>query len=175
MTDPLAGLRETINRGELKVLTYPADRPCPVKKGQTFKLRSCQIRIEKVRRRLARGKAEWVANFVRIEREDSFFLGVAVVNETRSLQHGDSWSYREEHGYTASRDVLDGGICVPPDYQRQLSREAAIASAAERDRQRSQSERLQLERRLLNARRRGAMNTVVALSGHLETRSRRAA
>lgn len=121
MGDVLAGQREAINRGELKVLRFAGDRPCPVQKGERFRLRSCSIQIERIQRYLKGGRSEWIVGFVRLEDERGFYLGKTVLSEVRSLQHGERWDYREEHGYTTGRDVFDAGVCVPPDHQRNLS------------------------------------------------------
>lgn len=68
MADPLAGLRDKINNGDVSVLRFPANRDCPVAKGDTFELRSCSIVIESVNRKLPAGKpAEWHVQFVRLD------------------------------------------------------------------------------------------------------------
>lgn len=68
MTDPLAGLRQSINDHERTSLSWPmkskAD-PCPVEVGDVFELRDCSIEITKTERTSHRGQRHWVAQFDR--------------------------------------------------------------------------------------------------------------
>lgn len=65
--DPLAGLRNQINRHELDALVWPDDGTgCPVKVGDTFALRSCAIEITRTHRARAQGKMIWRAEFERL-------------------------------------------------------------------------------------------------------------
>ena len=60
MKDPLAGHREAINRAQTTVLTYPADKPCPLQVGMVFQLRACRVEIrQEPVRRIMKGRAEW--------------------------------------------------------------------------------------------------------------------
>ena len=172
MSDPLAGQREAINRGELQKLRFPGGRPCPVEKGQVFKLRSCEIRIDRVQRRLkADEESEWIVGFVRFEVERDVYLGMATVSEARATQHGDCWGYAEEHGYNKSHDPLDAGAALPRAHQERLSREAAVVNEARRRKLREVQERLEGEAKLARSRHRP--NTVQALRAEQERAERR--
>ena len=75
MKDPLAGWRNKIADFETSLIRYPADRECPVKKGQTYQLRGCSIVIESVKRKLIPGKTpEWHVSFVRHEDDRVYLL-----------------------------------------------------------------------------------------------------
>ena len=66
--DPLKGKRKKIANGEMRVLIWPADRPCPVKKGQRFKVMGIVIQIHSIERRIQAGKpVQWHATYVRHE------------------------------------------------------------------------------------------------------------
>lgn len=94
MTDPLAGKRTAIADGELKVLRWPADRPCPVDPGDRFPIRGGTIiEIERVTRKLIKGKpAEWHATFIRHERDRVYLL--------RRTPSGMPSGYGEQDGLT---------------------------------------------------------------------------
>ena len=68
MKDPLAGMRLGIAERKIKVLRWPADVPCPVKKGDRFEIRGVVIQIESINRKIVKGApAEWHATFIRHE------------------------------------------------------------------------------------------------------------
>lgn len=68
MKDPLAGMRLGIAERKIKVLRWPADRPCPVDKGDKFEIRGIVIEIESINRKIVKGApAEWHATFIRHE------------------------------------------------------------------------------------------------------------
>lgn len=69
MTDPLAGVREALNRGECSSLFWPDEgKGCPVEVGQLFSLRSCGIEITRFERMRKDGKWFWRADFIRYAR-----------------------------------------------------------------------------------------------------------
>lgn len=73
VSDPLAGQREAVNGGAESLLWPSIDAkgnrlPCPVKRGETFELRSCRITITKIHR-LGRAQGwQWRAEFIRTKR-----------------------------------------------------------------------------------------------------------
>lgn len=76
MPDPLAGIREKINRGDLDTLLWPDEgKGCPVEVGDVFQLRSCSIEITGTRR-VQRGRSEWLwrATFRRVYRSGRIYL-----------------------------------------------------------------------------------------------------
>lgn len=106
--DPLAGYRKAINAREVKVLRWPADKPCPVKRGERFTLQSCVIEIDTVNRKLVKGKAaEWHATFIRHEQDRINLL--RFTPPTRAPHQSDSQlgmteteKARREGNYTSS-------------------------------------------------------------------------
>lgn len=99
MADPLAGVREQINEGELDVLVWPDDGTgCPVEVGQVYPLRSCAIEITGTRRfQRGRGSWFWRATFERIYPSRRVYLLAA-------RGAGD-----EGHGYTTEKGALESG------------------------------------------------------------------
>lgn len=70
MPDPLAGFRRLINERRVTTLVWPASDPCPVERGERFELQSCTIEIDKVSRKLVKGRpAEWHVTFIRHEED----------------------------------------------------------------------------------------------------------
>lgn len=75
MADPLAGQRAGLLEGKLTRLRWPGDEECPVAPGDRFTLRSCEVVIEKVERRLVKGRPpEWQATFIRLEPDRRYLL-----------------------------------------------------------------------------------------------------
>lgn len=75
MSDPLAGYRKDINEGKVRVLRYPASKPCPLRVAERYPLQSCVIEIERVIRKLIKGKeAEWHVTFIRHEQDRAYML-----------------------------------------------------------------------------------------------------
>ena len=109
MSDPLTGYRNAISRGDCRRLVFPADKPCPVKPGDRFHLRSCEIVIEKVGRKLVKGRQpEWHATFVRIDKEQVYMLRRtppthAGTEQDLNLDITDTERARRDGNYTASR------------------------------------------------------------------------
>lgn len=109
MSDPLVGYREGINDGNVRRLIWPADRPCPVEVGQRFRLRSCEIEIESVQRRIVKGRApEWQATFIRHETESVYLLRRTPPTHTGSEQDArlnlsQTERARRDGNYTSSR------------------------------------------------------------------------
>lgn len=72
--DPLAGYRKAINDGTVKALTFDGNKPCPVNKGDRFRLRSCEIVIDEVEKKRTLDGREWVVRWTRIERDRLYLL-----------------------------------------------------------------------------------------------------
>jgi hypothetical protein len=73
--DPLAGWRNKIADFETSLIRYPADRDCPVKKGEVYHLRGCSITIESITRKLPAGRpAEYHVTFIRHEDDRVYLL-----------------------------------------------------------------------------------------------------
>ena len=146
MKDPLAGMRRKIASGDLKVLRWPADRECPVEKGQRFKVQAVEIEIESVQRKIVKGKpVEWHATFIRHEKDRVFLLRQAPpVHATHETLDDISVSKaeraRRDGNYTSSRvsAVPDEPESVGPDWKDDM---------AEKRRLRHQQERREVERK----------------------------
>ncbi len=83
MSDPLKGMRRKIANGEVKVLRWPAEHPCPVENGDRFKVQGIEIEIHSVNRHIAPGKpVEWHATFVRHEKDRVYLLRQGVTATT---------------------------------------------------------------------------------------------
>jgi hypothetical protein len=75
VSDPLAGYRKQINEGRVTVLRFPASKPCPVRPAERYPLQSCVIEVERVIRKLIKGKeAEWHVTFIRHEQDRPYML-----------------------------------------------------------------------------------------------------
>lgn len=76
-SDPLAGLREELNSGALTSLMWPVTvySECPVKQGESFKLRSCRIAITSTQKIRRAGISYWLALFDRHGPERMYLLG----------------------------------------------------------------------------------------------------
>lgn len=136
MKDPLAGLREAINRGA-DVITWPDEHGCPVKKGEEFKLRSCRVVIASTDRALIKGKWLHRARLLR------YLPDVARIPAS---QHGLAHPPQYVSG---SHGAVDGiGEEVPPDYQRRLAEEGRVKTAMQGAEQRRQGKVLRQEQRL---------------------------
>ena len=146
MSDPLKGMRRKIANGEIKVLRWPADQPCPVKNGDRFKVQGIEIEIHSVNRHIAPGKpVEWHATFIRHEKDRVYLLRQAPpVHATHETLDDISVSKaeraRRDGNYTSSRvsAVPDEPESVGPDWKDQM---------AERRRLRHQEQRREVERK----------------------------
>lgn len=68
-------MRRDIAERKLQVLRWPADGPCPVKKGERFKILGFVIEIETIQRKLIPGKpAEYHVTFIRHEPDRVYLL-----------------------------------------------------------------------------------------------------
>lgn len=124
MPDPLAGFRDKINNGDIAVLRFPADQPCPVVKGDSFELRSCSIVIESVNRKLPAGKpAEWHVQFVRMDVDRPQLLRRVPSGLPTPHDKHDGLSAieraRRESAYTSSpkQALVDEPESVGPDWK----------------------------------------------------------
>lgn len=122
--DPLTGLRDRIANGEIGLLTYPADKPCPVQKGDRLAIRSwLAIEITKVARKIVRGKGTlWRCEFTRHEADRPQLLRrVPSGLETPAdqiLGMGDIERARRDGNYTTSTALAlaDEPESVGPDW-----------------------------------------------------------
>lgn len=130
MKDPLAGKRTAINNRDISVLIWPAvddqgrSLPCPVAKGDRFKIRSVEIEIENPTRKLPKGrKAEWHATFVRHERDRPQLLRRVPSGIPDGPDHVAGRSEQErarvESAYTSSprQALVDEPESVGPDWK----------------------------------------------------------
>lgn len=68
-------MRRDIAERKLQVLRWPADGPCPVEKGERFKVLGFVIEIETIQRKLIPGKpAEYHVTFIRHEPDRVYLL-----------------------------------------------------------------------------------------------------
>lgn len=76
-SDPLAGRREELNDGSLTSMMWPvAQYPdCPVKQGESFRLRSCRITFTSTREIKRKGYRYWLGLFDRHGPERTYLLG----------------------------------------------------------------------------------------------------
>lgn len=68
-------MRRDIAERKLQVLRWPADGPCPVEKGERFKILGFVIEIETIQRKLIPGRpAEYHVTFIRHEPDRVYLL-----------------------------------------------------------------------------------------------------
>ena len=158
MTDPLAGFRDKINNGDIAVLRFPADQPCPVVKGDSFELRSCSIVIESVNRKLPAGKpAEWHVQFVRMDVDRPQLLRRVPSGLPTPHDKHDGLSAieraRRESAYTSSpkQALVDEPESVGPDWkdgkaaERELTRRRDASEIKALDMARRENRRFKSE------------------------------
>ena len=156
MADPLAGMRRKIASGDLRVLRWPADRDCPVEKGQRFKVQAVEIEIETVQRKIVKGKPpEWHATFIRHEKERINLLRQsppvhATHEKPEDIDIGMAERARRDGNYTSSRvsAVPDEPESVGPDWKDEMAEVRRLRHKEHRNEiERERRERL-LHRRL---------------------------
>jgi hypothetical protein len=134
MKDPLAGMRRAIAERKLKVLRWPADKDCPVEKGQMFEVGSIKIEIETINRKLLPGKqAEWHVTFIRHEPDRYYFLRQAPPVHAGSEKDLDldlsaTERARRDGSYTSSKVAASPGEpeTVGPDWEDPNSAEREL-------------------------------------------------
>lgn len=156
MTDWLTpDLKRSIAHGETRRLTWPANKPCPVEKGDRFEIRKwLTIEIEKISRRIPKGKpAEWQAEFIRHEADRPQLL--------RRTPSGLPLQPHEMTGLTEiERARRDGNYTSAPglaliDEPESVGPDWHDPGVAEREQTRQQArEDQEMERQLRDARRR---------------------
>jgi hypothetical protein len=155
VSDPLAGKRDALNTGETEVLTWPDLPKCPVSKGDSFKLRSCQVEIVSVKRTFARNNKEQAGGW---RWEAQFNRYVPYTPRIPASQHG------QEHPaqyVSSAQGAVDGvGEEVDRDYQRLLAEEGRLKTMMQGHRNRQVASKLAGEQRLLDARRKKHGSTV---------------
>lgn len=161
MSDPLAGYRQDINEGKVRVLRYPASKPCPLRVAERYPLQSCIIEIERVIRKLIKGKeAEWHVTFIRHEQDRPYMLRFtppahAERNDRKDADAATIERARVESAYTSTTHSASPHEpeSVGPDWEdkhkaeRELKRQKA---REERERERMQQAAKSRLNRLLN-------------------------
>jgi hypothetical protein len=146
--DPLAGKRRDLQSGKLRVLVWPDSPEPPVSPGERFYLQGVRIDIERVERKIIKGRpAEWHATFSREEDEVKYLL------RATPPSHADSQEDREldaegihraavESAYTSSPVAAISGEpeSVGPDWEdrgraaREVQHQEARKAARDRER-----------------------------------------
>ena len=156
MNDPLKGMRRKIANGEMRVLRWPADRDCPVEKGQRFKVQAIEIEIETIQRKLVKGKPpEWHATYIRHEKERYYHLRQAPpVHATHErpedIDVGKAERARRDGNYTSSRVTAmpEEPESVGPDWRDEMAEKRRLKHKEHRKEvERERRERL-IHRRL---------------------------
>lgn len=159
LKDPLAGMRRDIAHGKLKVLRWPADKPCPVEKGDRFEVLGLVIEIHTLERKFAAGKPpEWHATFIRHEPDKVYLVRQAPPVHAGSEQDADLDLSAEERArrdgnYTSSRVAAMPmePESVGPDWkdkhqsERELRRQNDRLAMKAESEARSQARRLKLD------------------------------
>jgi hypothetical protein len=182
--DPLAGLREAINKGEGTSLFMPdagGKSPCPVEIGQVFVLRTCGIEITAKQRVRRDGRPQWRVDFLRIRRDNS---------KPYFLKRGGDYTHDPDLAMRSQDDLQAAATLVavnpdersdahrnrgePPEpervddfYQRLLSEEGRIKTAMQQAMQRQQREVGRQESRLAEVRARKMTRTTALVESHL--------
>ena len=146
-TDPLAGWRQSINKGKVSRIRYPGDRPCPVEVGDRFALRSCEVLIDHVERKIVKGRpAEWHASFVRIEDERTYLLRRSPPAHAETDQDVDlsrAEQARRDGNYTSSRfaALTNEPESVGPDWQDRSVADRAVRWQQDRNEERMKADK----------------------------------
>ena len=156
MNDPLRGMRRAIAQGKVRVLRWPADEECPVKKGERYKVQAIEIEIETIQRKIVKGKPpEWHATYVRIERDRVHLLRQAPpVHATHErdldLDADLAERARRDGQYTSSRltAVPDEPESVGPDWKDPDSEKRRLRHKEHRADQEKERRLRLLQRRL---------------------------
>ena len=148
MSDPLAGYRQDINEGKVRVLRYPASKPCPLRVAERYPLQSCVIEIERVIRKLIKGKeAEWHVTFIRHEQDRAYMLRFtppahAERNDRKDADAATIERARVESAYTSTTHSASPHEpeSVGPDWEDKHKAERELK------RQKAREERLSVDR-----------------------------
>jgi hypothetical protein len=148
VTDPLAGKRKAINEGKVTVLRYPASKPCPIEVGEKHTLQSCVIEVERVTRKLIKGKeAEWHVTFIRHEEDRPYLLRFtppahADRDDRRDADASAIERARVESAYTSTTHAASPHEpeSVGPDWEDKHKAEREL------ERQKAREERFNVER-----------------------------
>ena len=146
--DPLKGKRKKIASGEMRVLIWPADGPCPVEKGQRFKVMGIVIQIHSIERRIQAGKpVQWHATYIRHEPDRVYLVRQSQPTRATHEKPGDvtldmAERARRDGNYTSSRVAAMPmePESVGPDWKdkdkskRELDRQEALAEQRHEDR-----------------------------------------
>lgn len=142
-------------------LYYPVEKPCPLETGDQFTLGSHAVTIGEIRHIIVKpeddepSRREWRVEL--IHQEQALYLGT---RPPTGLDTGrKSFSYGEEHGYETS-DTLDSGSIIKPDEEDSPNyREREERLREHQKVKRAQGERIKLESRLNEVRKRGMTRT----------------
>lgn len=142
-TDPFEGWRvemaKRIRDGQ-SVLVFPADVECPVRKGEMYHFPSGDILIERVGRKIVKGRqAEWHVEFIRHMNDRLYFLRNTVPaadpeDVVREATVTDIEHARIDGNYSHSK--VDGGdelAAVPPNWQDKGRTERKVLHLKDRD------------------------------------------
>jgi hypothetical protein len=148
VTDPLAGKRKAINEGKVTVLRYPASKPCPIEVGEKHTLQSCVIEVERITRKLIKGKeAEWHVTFIRHEEDRPYLLRFtppahADRDDRRDADASAIERARVESAYTSTTHAASPHEpeSVGPDWEDKHKAEREL------ERQKAREERFNVER-----------------------------
>ena len=156
VNDPLKGMRRKIANGDIRVLRWPADQPCPVENGDRFKVQGIEIEIHSIKRHIAPGKpVEWHATFIRHEQERISLLRQsppvhASHDRPEDVTVSMSERARRDGQYTSSRVAAmpDEPESVGPDWKDEMAEKRRLKHKEHRKEvERERRERL-LHRRL---------------------------
>lgn len=122
--DPLVGRRTEISNAikqGAQVLIFPDSDECPVRKGERYHLVSGVILIDRVTRKMEKGKSEreWHVEFIRLMTERDYFMRRTPPNlgTPESASETDEQA-RIESSYTANATKsIDEIATVPPDWE----------------------------------------------------------
>lgn len=164
MKDPLEGRRDSLNRGEIEVLTFPDAPKCPVTKGEVFSLRSCHIEISSTQRKLVKGEWRW---------EAPVYRHLPDTPRIPACQHGQA--HPVQYVSTAHGAVDGIGEEVDPGYQCRLAEEGRLKTIIHGNRNRQAAKKVAGEQRLAEAQSKGWGSTVAYLERVREHREVRKA
>lgn len=124
--DPLGSRRTELSNAikqGAQVLIFPDSDECPVRKGEIYHLVSGRILIDRVTRKMEKGKSErqWHVEFIRLMTERDYFIRRTPPNlgTPESASETDEQA-KIESSYTANAaKSIDDLATVPPDWEDQ--------------------------------------------------------
>ena len=153
----IAGQEIAIRRRR-PALRFGAEEPCPVEPGEVFEVGPHRAKVGRIQRVFVKpedGGPRWEWRAELIHEEHQVFIGARPPAGGPTRQR---WTWEDEHGYTAGADLLDAGAVPPPEPElTRIEREQRMAE--QRQVKRAEQERIGLERRLNEVRKRGMTRT----------------